>query len=445
MRAGVQWLSVAVVMVSSAVAAEPAVDSITVASAQALASQALPLADDPHGERAQRPTSRGDTVFTVVLGGDLGFGGSGQPVIPTGALRYGQKTPWSELTAGIAPLFNGDINFANLETVVTDRNDLRANVKSFNFKSHPAGLAHLAQLGLNVVSTANNHAIDYGEHGVRETLRHLGSAAAHGLAAWPGIGQGREHASRPADVIVNGIRVRVSAIGIGGDTLPAEESDASRQRAGMLSYNRAEDFNETVARLADAEGDLRILSVHYGEELQVRAGQSDVAKLRDQAAKAAGIDIVVGHHAHVAAGVQLVNGRLVFYGLGNLLHPGMQDMARFDLCRDYGLVARVHYTPDARGGLVLRAVEVLALTDMHDRAKPRVGDSLGNRSAYVWQFRANRALIGKNVWCAASGSEIPKPTSTQSIKTCTALRASGSAIKGIASTFPLSAALIGPG
>jgi len=326
------------------------------------------------GKQASQ-TSRDRDVVVVVLGGDLGFGGSNQPVDPTGAFRHGRKEAWQDLTDGIAPVFDGDINFANLETVVTDSNELRANPKSFNFKSHPAAINHLARLGLNVVSTANNHAIDYGDAGIRETLRHLEAAAAHGLAAWPGIGIGREQASRPADVTVNGARVRISAIGIGGGGMPEGEANGSRQGAGMLNYNRAEDFSETVTRLADAEGDLRILSVHYGAELQVRASYGDIAKLRDQAAKAGGIDIVVGHHAHVAAGVQRVDGKLVLYGLGNLLHPGMQDMAQLGICRDYGLAIRVLFSRDAAGKLTPGAIEAVPLTQMHARSTPLKGDA----------------------------------------------------------------------
>ncbi len=352
--------------------------SIAVANAASAPTNGPSANSDPRSEPGapKRPSesTRDDGVVTLVLGGDLGLGGSNQPVVSTGAFRHGQKQVWTDLTSGIAPLFDGDINFANLETVVTDRNDLRAQPKAFNFKSHPAGVAHLARLGFNVLSTANNHALDYGEAGVRETLRHLDAVAGHGLKAWPGLGVGREHASRPADITVDGARVRISAIGIGGGGLsagqPERQPEQRRQGAGMLTYHRPEDYRETVARLADAAGDLRVLSVHYGAELQVRPGASDVAKLRDQAAKDGGIDIVVGHHAHVPAGVQLVDGKLVLYGLGNLLHPGMQDMARFGICRDYGLVVRALYSRDSLGKLTLRAVVAVPITDMHARAKP---------------------------------------------------------------------------
>ncbi len=325
--------------------------------------------------RPRGKTDRDDRVVTIVLGGDLGLGGSNQPVLSSGAYKHSKMYAWSELTSDIAPLFDGDLNFANLETVVTDRNDLRANPKAFNFRSHPAGVRHLVGLGINAVSTANNHAGDYGAAGVRETVRHLEALKDHGLMAWPGVGLDREHASRPAEVSVKDARVRISAIGIGGTSILTGGTSTDRPRAGMLSYNRAEDFRETVARLAATEGDLRILSVHYGSELQVRAGGVDVARLRDEAAKNAGIDIVVGHHAHVAAGVQVVDGKLVLYGLGNLLHPGMQNMASFGVCRDYGLVVRVHATRALSGRLVLRAVEAVPITEMHGRAKPLDGDA----------------------------------------------------------------------
>src|SRR5690606_2754171 len=119
---------------------------------------------------------------------------------------------------------------------------------------------------------------------------------ANGLKAWPGVGLSREQASRPSDVLIKTARVRISAIGIGGNGLGADDGQ-KRPRAGMLAYSQPQDYRETVARLGEAAGDLRILSVHYGAELQVRPSAADVAKLRDQAARAQGIDIVVGHHA----------------------------------------------------------------------------------------------------------------------------------------------------
>lgn len=361
-----------------------------------------------------------DTPLSIVFGGDLGLGGSNERISAEGAFRHGKRHGWNDLTDGIAPIINGDLNFANLETVVTDRDTLGANPKLFNFKSHPAGVKHLVGLGFNVFSTANNHALDYGEEGVRETARHLAALEQHGLKAWPGVGLSREQASRASDVLVKNARVRISAIGIGGNGLGSGDS-GGRSRAGMLAYSQPQDFRETVTRLAEADGDLRILSVHYGTELQVRPGASDVAKLRDLAAKAHGIDIVAGHHAHVPAGVQMVVGKLVLYGLGNLLHPGMQDMRRFDMCRDYGLVVRVHLARGASGRMETRAIEAIPITDMHLKARPMTGEEgrlrievLNHLAGDLDEPRANATGVrfatrpdGSGLYCAAGAASEP--------------------------------------
>lgn len=383
----------------------------------------------PEADEWVSPTARslprlsetaGDNTLTIVFGGDLGLGGSNERLHPEGALRHGKRHAWADLTAGIAPLINGDLNFANLETVVTDRDTLGANPKLFNFKSHPAGVRHLVGLGFNVFSTANNHALDYGEEGVRETVRHLEALEARGLKAWPGVGLSREQASRPSDVLIKNARVRISAIGIGGNGLSADDGQ-KRQRAGMLAYSQPQDIRETVARLAEADGDLRVLSVHYGAELQVRPSASDIAKLRDQAVRAQGIDIVVGHHAHVPAGVQMVDGKLVLYGLGNLLHPGMQDMGRFDMCRDYGLFVRVHLAKGASGRMETRAIEAIPLTDMHLKAQPLLGDEgrlrievLNHLASDLDEPRANATGVrfvarpdGSGLYCTASAASEP--------------------------------------
>lgn len=321
----------------------------------------------PDAARETRPAARqepDDAGITLVIVGDTGLNGSLQPVRPDAGLRHGTPHAWASLTRDIAAQINGDLNFANLETVVTDRNDLSAPDKAFNFRSHPAGVRHLVEAGFNLISTANNHSIDFGERGIRETLRHLDALEGAGLKAHAGIGIDREAAVRPRVVAVKGADLLFSAIGIGAGSYRAAEG-----RPGQLLYAAPEDFAAVVARLSRAEGAYRILSAHYGDELQVMPAAADVRKLRDEAVRAGGIDLVIGHHAHVAAGVQEIEGRLVFYGLGNFLHLGMQDMAGFGLCRDYGLLARVHLARGEGGRYRARAIEAVALTGMHARTQ----------------------------------------------------------------------------
>jgi len=410
---------------SSGAAAEatpPAGSETDPAASGPLASESAapsPLAAEPaRGERegeakveaGQRPNHQADSL-TIVLGGDLGLGGSDQPVDARGAYRHGTRHDWAALTAGVRPLIDGDVNFANLETIVTDRNWPGNAGKAFRFRSHPEGVRHLVGLGFNVFSTANNHVMDFGEAGARESIEHLQRMGEHGLQAAPGLGLGYDAASAPAEVTAKGVRLRVSAIGIGGNGLTASNG---KTRPGMLAYHSPTAFQYTVKRLAEAPGDLRILSVHYGREMSVRPASSDVRKLRDIAVREAGIDIVAGHHAHVVAGVQTLGGKVVFYGLGNLLHPGMQDMGRFERCRDYGLLARVHYRRSANGKLTLAAIEAIPLVDMHlkarampaERAKGRIGvlnhlaAGLDDKDAGAEGVRFVPQADGSGLYCA---------------------------------------------
>ena len=84
---------------------------------------------------------------------------------------------WAETTSQIDDDINGDLNFTNIETIVTDRNDLAPDHKEqsgpFNFRIHPKGLRHLVVKGFNLLSLANNHSMDYGVPGRRRRCEHV--------------------------------------------------------------------------------------------------------------------------------------------------------------------------------------------------------------------------------------------------------------------------------
>lgn len=373
----------------------------------------VPAAADPAVREASDP------AITLVFAGDTGLNGSGQPVRPDGALRHGRRIPWAKIVENIRPLLVGDLAFGNLETVVTDRNDIPASEKAFAFRSHPDGVRHLVNAGFTVFSGANNHVYDYGEAGLRQTIEHLADMKSAGLAAVPGIGLRRAEAMAPAIVPVKGRQIAIAAVGIGpGGYLGSRNAG----RPGMMAYNSSVDFSDTVQALAEAAADVRILSVHYGRELQVRAASGDVAKLRDQASRQAGIDLVVGHHAHVPAGIQEIDGRFILYGLGNFLHQGMRDMDGLGLCRDWGLLVRVHLSPTGDAGrLIVGAVEALPLTGMHEvterldpaKAHLRVhvlnhlADGLDDAKVGARGIRFTPQPDGSGLYCREGAAELP--------------------------------------
>ncbi len=327
-----------------------------------------------------------DDEVTIVLVGDVGLNPNNQKVEPKGVRKRGFQT-WDQTTEKIAGQINGDLNFMNVETVVTDRNDLSRDTKGqrgpFNFRTHPAGIQHLVTSGFNVLSLANNHSMDYGVPGLKETLKHVGKLESERLAVASGIGMNREEASRPRRVNVNGSVVAFSAIGIVTNNL--ERHRAGPKKPGQIAYRFDDDFSVVRKRLKEAPADYRILSVHYGIEGQVQTDAKQIADWRRKAAKGDGIDLIVGHHAHVVRGVELAGNSLIFYGLGNFLHHGTANMTSKGICKDYGLMARVHLKRNSQGKLVLRAVEAIPVTDTHYRPRPLKGDQ-GKARIYALNY-----------------------------------------------------------
>jgi poly-gamma-glutamate synthesis protein (capsule biosynthesis protein) len=312
--------------------------------------------------------------ISIVLVGDVGLNPGRQTVDPRGIFKNGFQ-PWDDTLSQISGDIDGDLNFMNLETVVTDRNDLVADdkgqVQPFNFRTHPNGLKYLVARGFNVISLANNHSMDFGVAGLNETLRNVNALRGHGVLAASGIGMNREQASRPQLIQVNGAAIAFNAIGIVTNNL--ERHRAGPDTAGQIAYRFDDDFHEVLRRLSGQKADFRILSIHYGYEGKVRADEMQIRQWRGEAALRDSIDLVVGHHPHVVRGVELAGRSLIFYGLGNFLHHGTADMTHNDICRNWGLMARVHLRHGASGHLDIRAVEAIPVTDTHFRPRRLTG------------------------------------------------------------------------
>ena len=207
-----------------------------------------------------------------------------------------------------------------------------------------------------MLTSANNHAGDFGPVGIVETLAHLAGAKSQGLKAFAGLGIGADR-YQPAVFLLGGSRIAVTAIGIGFN-------HAGAKGPGQPLYASPQDFNRVSTDLAATGAAVRVLSVHYGKELVSLPATRDRARLR------AAIDshragIVFGHHSHVPSGVEYRNGGLIFYGLGNFMHTGTQDMSRYGDCRDFGLYAKAYLWITAGEAPLIRAVELVPVRGMH--------------------------------------------------------------------------------
>jgi poly-gamma-glutamate capsule biosynthesis protein CapA/YwtB (metallophosphatase superfamily) len=200
-------------------------------------------------------------------------------------------------------LDRADIVFANLESPISDQNGETQSPKSnIIFCAPPAAGASLRLAGITVVSTANNHAFDYGVKGLRETIRFLSEEGIGfaGTVADSGV------AFRPAIIERGGMRIGIVAytqmvnFRFGWRGL-ISEFDSARARREIEKLRPSVDFI--------------IASYHGGEEYK------DVPDANAACAVHAlaefGANAVVGHHPHVTQGIEIYRNCLIFQSLGN--------------------------------------------------------------------------------------------------------------------------------
>ncbi|MDX1510138.1 MAG: CapA family protein [Nitriliruptorales bacterium] len=220
------------------------------------------------------------------------------------------------LLAPAAPLLAGaDHVVVNLETAVTTRGTPWP--KTYNFRAPPEAFVALLAGGIDAVSLANNHTLDFREIGLLDTLDH---AAAAGM---PTFGAGRDLASAlaPHSVSINGLRIAfLGAAEVLTDELwvARDATDDGPARAGMpgAKPHHLPSLLPAIERAA-ATHDVVVVYLHWGEEenhCPVPRQTSLAPKLVD-----AGADIVVGTHAHRVQGFGFIDDALVHYGLGNFV------------------------------------------------------------------------------------------------------------------------------
>jgi poly-gamma-glutamate capsule biosynthesis protein CapA/YwtB (metallophosphatase superfamily) len=309
-------------------------------------------------------------TVTVALAGDTMLG--------RGVARTLARTPPDALVAPEvrAALDRADLVVLNLECCLSERGrPWGAPGKPFFFRAPPRAVELLVLLGVDCVTLANNHALDYGFDALADTLDHLTGA---GIAT-VGAGADLEEARRPA-VLAAG-ELRVAVVGV---TDHPPDFAAGPDRPGVAFADlarRVPDWLLETVRTADA--DAVTVMPHWGPNMTTEP----VRHVRRAAAMLveAGATLVAGHSAHVPHGV----AGPVLYDLGDFLDDYRVDPR---LRNDLGLLFLV--TLDARGPTRLEALP-LKLEFCH------TGLAAGEDAA--WMRRRFRAA------CAALGTTVEEP------------------------------------
>lgn len=256
----------------------------------------------PFGKKRARPhpVAPRPRAVTISFVGDI--------LLASSVGTYASKHGTAQLMAGVSGILRADdLSIGNLECAVATRG--RPARKRYTFRAKPALLRGLHDAGIDAVSLANNHALDYGRSALVETFGHLREA---GLS-FAGAGGDVSAATGPA-VLITG-RQRISLVAA-SRVLPSMAWCAGNDHPGVAgAYDPARLLTEI--RSANRAPGTVVAYLHWGRE-RAPSPERYQRRLARQCIEA-GADLVIGTHPHVLQGFEFYGGRLIAYSLGNFV------------------------------------------------------------------------------------------------------------------------------
>ena len=200
---------------------------------------------------------------------------------------------------------DGDMVIGNLEAPISSTSDLEGLKKDF-FRADPSVTSALKDAGFMLVSVANNHTLDHGEHAFKDTIDLLVQAGIQPVG----------HRKEGESLVTGGYRIGILARTLVPDLHGTQDINAEEIESDLVSQ----------VRVLKNNSDLVIVYLHWGDEYvpcpspkQVKIGRFLVDS---------GVDIVLGSHPHVLQGYEIYQGKPVFYSLGNFITDGFQEVTR---------------------------------------------------------------------------------------------------------------------
>ena len=364
--------------------------------------------------------------FVTLMVGDIAFGES-----------YSQKSNMTSLRRNLAIhghgyslarlknlLGHADMIIGNLEVplAMTPNKALEGAKEYLHWCDPDETLASLVEAGFNAVSVANNHTLDCGEAGLRETIR---LAEASGIAAF-GAGDDVVTAARPFVRTVRIGPVEKTIVVFAGFEFRQNYNEqfgwyAGTNKFGVNSIDPAAIAAE-ITRLRDTvPNPLFIAYPHWGVDYrETRQYQRDLAAQLI----AAGVDLVIGHGAHSLQGVETIMGHTVLYGLGNF---AFNSPGRFEKMKapPYGLAATLRFRHGPDGVSIVLRLYPLLIDNRKSNYQNRVVSPLEFPEAFAaltkhydaapGDLRSGVDEIGHYVEVpvrTANGKDLPSPQET---------------------------------
>lgn len=261
------------------------------------------------------PAAEAAAPLKVVAAGDIML--SANRAAGVQMAEHGYKYPFE----GVKDILSaGDITFANMECPISTSGK-KLPGKGITFRADPAVVDAVKYAGIDVLSLANNHILDYDDPALLDTLRLLDGAGIYRAGAGENIEQARE----PAIVEKNGLKMAFLAYSDMADIYFSNSYKkvfaAAEDRPGVAPTDIGMILEDV--RAAKQQADIVAVSLHWGVE--------DSNKVTDEQIKMAhsiidaGADVILGHHPHVLQGVEIYNGKVIAYSLANLVFDQLKE------------------------------------------------------------------------------------------------------------------------
>ncbi|MBI4954996.1 MAG: CapA family protein [Myxococcales bacterium] len=231
------------------------------------------------------------------------------------------------LFSDLAPLLaRGDLAFANLEGAFSDR--MASDPETGILVTPRARLRWVVDAGFDLFSVANNHSLNAGLDGLADTVRAVRALAtpARPLYTAGGAASDDEDAGAPTFIELPGKPGRLAFVAFAPARFHRVDWAGSPTALARISA-------------AAAEAGAVIVSVHDGEEYAHVPSAALAARYRGFVD--AGARVVLGHHPHVAQGIERYRGGVIFYSLGNLSFGTLTSRTQTRDAILYGLLAEV--------------------------------------------------------------------------------------------------------
>lgn len=273
---------------------------------------------------------------------------------------------------------NADIFMLNNEFAYSTRGT-EIIEKSYTFRAHPKRVNILKEMGVDIVSLANNHALDFGRDALDDTFATLEEAGID----YVGAGANMDRAKTPIYYTIGDRKIAYIAA---SHVIYAMDWYANNERSGMVgTYDPA--LIVTSIKEASENSDFVIIYVHWGKERvhEPVEYQKNLARIYIDA----GADAVIGCHPHVMQGLEFYKGKVIAYSLGNYWFNAST--------RESGLL-KIYLNPDG-------TTDVQLLPVMNKNMYTYMITKESERDAY-YEFMENISFdveFDNEGWCQAPG------------------------------------------